>query len=81
MHFSVKHRAGRHSRRDCRWPNLAPGAWAWGKARSRNVSFARTAGYSKVTLWTQSILTAAHHIYQQADSLTREDPHHSFGVT
>ena len=45
------------------------------------VSFARTAGYSKVTLWTQSILTAAHHIYQQAGfALTREDPHHSFGA-
>jgi DNA-binding MarR family transcriptional regulator/GNAT superfamily N-acetyltransferase len=45
------------------------------------VSFARTAGYRNVTLWTQSILTAAHHVYQQAGfTLTRDEPHHSFGV-
>jgi DNA-binding MarR family transcriptional regulator/GNAT superfamily N-acetyltransferase len=45
------------------------------------VSFARTAGYKKVTLWTQSILKAAHHIYQQAGfNLVREEPHHSFGA-
>ena len=28
--------------------------------------FAKAAGYKRVTLWTQSILTAAHHIYRQA---------------
>lgn len=45
------------------------------------VSFARTAGYKKVTLWTQSILTAAHRIYQQAGfTLVHEEPHHSFGI-
>lgn len=45
------------------------------------VSFARTAGYKKVTLWTQSILTAAHHLYQQAGfKLVREELHHSFGA-
>ncbi len=45
------------------------------------VSFASTAGYKKVTLWTQSILTAAHHIYQQAGfKLVHEEPHHSFGA-
>jgi DNA-binding MarR family transcriptional regulator/GNAT superfamily N-acetyltransferase len=45
------------------------------------VSFARIAGYKKVTLWTQSILTAAHRIYQQAGfKLVHEEPHHSFGV-
>lgn len=45
------------------------------------VSFARTAGYKKITLWTQSILTSAHHIYQQAGfELAREAPHHSFGA-
>jgi GNAT superfamily N-acetyltransferase len=44
------------------------------------VQFARSAGYRKITLWTQSILTAAHHIYQQAGfSLVHEEPHHSFG--
>jgi GNAT superfamily N-acetyltransferase len=44
------------------------------------VRFARSAGYKKITLWTQSILTAAHHIYQQAGfKLVHEEPHHSFG--
>jgi DNA-binding MarR family transcriptional regulator/GNAT superfamily N-acetyltransferase len=45
------------------------------------VRFARVAGYKKITLWTQSILTAAHHIYQQAGfKLVGEEPHHSFGA-
>jgi DNA-binding MarR family transcriptional regulator/GNAT superfamily N-acetyltransferase len=44
------------------------------------VAFARTAGYKKMTLWTQSILHAAHRIYQQAGfKLVGEEPHHSFG--
>jgi DNA-binding MarR family transcriptional regulator/GNAT superfamily N-acetyltransferase len=44
------------------------------------VRFAREAGYSKITLWTQSILTAAHRIYQRAGfCLVSEEPHHSFG--
>jgi DNA-binding MarR family transcriptional regulator/GNAT superfamily N-acetyltransferase len=47
---------------------------------SECVRFARTAGYRKVVLWTQSILTAAHHIYQEAGfQLVKEEPHHSFG--
>lgn len=44
------------------------------------VRFAREAGYRKITLWTQSILTAAHRIYQQAGfRLVKKEPHHSFG--
>jgi DNA-binding MarR family transcriptional regulator/GNAT superfamily N-acetyltransferase len=44
------------------------------------VRFARTAGYRKIVLWTQSILTAAHRIYQRAGfHLVKEEPHHSFG--
>ena len=44
------------------------------------VRFARTAGYKKVVLWTQSILTAAHRIYEKHGfRLVREAPHHSFG--
>jgi DNA-binding MarR family transcriptional regulator/GNAT superfamily N-acetyltransferase len=44
------------------------------------LQFARSAGYRKVTLWTQSILYAAHKIYQEAGfKLVLEEPHHSFG--
>ncbi len=42
--------------------------------------FARAAGYRKIMLWTNSILHAARHIYEQAGyRLVREEPHHSFG--
>jgi len=42
--------------------------------------FARSAGYKKVVLWTQSILVGAHRIYQRAGfRLVDETPHHSFG--
>jgi len=44
------------------------------------VRFARQAGYKKMTLWTQSILYAARHIYEQTGfRLVREEKHHSFG--
>lgn len=44
------------------------------------VGFARSAGYKNITLWTQSILTAAHRLYQAAGfRLVREEPHRSFG--
>jgi DNA-binding MarR family transcriptional regulator/N-acetylglutamate synthase-like GNAT family acetyltransferase len=42
--------------------------------------FARLAGYKKITLWTQSILTAARHIYEKEGyKLVDKEPHHSFG--
>jgi len=44
------------------------------------VRFARGAGYKKITLWTQSILYAARHIYKRAGfQVVREQKHHSFG--
>lgn len=44
------------------------------------IRFARAAGYRKVTLWTQSILTSAHRIYAKAGfRLVREEPHTNFG--
>jgi GNAT superfamily N-acetyltransferase len=43
--------------------------------------FAKSAGYSSMTLWTQSILTAARGIYERIGfRLVAEEPHHSFGV-
>ena len=42
---------------------------------------AREAGYTSITLWTQSILVAARAIYQRAGfRLVKEEKHHSFGV-
>ena len=44
------------------------------------VRFARDAGYTAITLWTHSNLTAARHIYQKAGfTLTRSEPHQSWG--
>jgi DNA-binding MarR family transcriptional regulator/N-acetylglutamate synthase-like GNAT family acetyltransferase len=44
------------------------------------IRFARACGYRTITLWTQSILTAAHRIYAGAGFLlVEEEAHHSFG--
>jgi DNA-binding MarR family transcriptional regulator/GNAT superfamily N-acetyltransferase len=44
------------------------------------VRFARRVGYQKITLWTQSILLAALHIYKQAGfRCVGKKRHHSFG--
>jgi DNA-binding MarR family transcriptional regulator/GNAT superfamily N-acetyltransferase len=44
------------------------------------ITFAREAGYARITLWTHSILTAARHIYQKAGfKLVRSEEHKSWG--
>ena len=44
------------------------------------IRFARRSGYQKLTLWTQSMLVEARHIYQKAGfTLVSQGKHHSFG--
>lgn len=44
------------------------------------ITFARAAGYKKITLWTHSVLTAARHIYEKAGfTLTSSEKRHSWG--
>jgi|SRR5215469_3115803 len=45
------------------------------------VQFARLAGYRKIMLWTQSILTAARKIYERAGfALAKSEPNRAFGA-
>jgi DNA-binding MarR family transcriptional regulator/N-acetylglutamate synthase-like GNAT family acetyltransferase len=44
------------------------------------VRFAGSRGYEKLTLWTNSVLDAARHIYEeQGFEIVEEEEHHSFG--
>ena len=42
--------------------------------------FARQAGYTKITLWTNDVLTAARHLYEKEGyALVKQGKHHAFG--
>ena len=44
------------------------------------IRFARRSGYNKLTLWTNSVLVAARHIYQKTGfKIVAQEEHHSFG--
>jgi DNA-binding MarR family transcriptional regulator/GNAT superfamily N-acetyltransferase len=58
----------------------ARGLGIGGRLVDECVRFARSAGYKKIMLWTQSDLYAARRIYEKADfHLVKSEPHHSFG--
>jgi GNAT superfamily N-acetyltransferase len=45
------------------------------------IDFARDAGYERMVLWTNDVLTAAARVYLKAGFvLTSADPHHSYGA-
>jgi len=58
----------------------ARGLGIGGRLVEECIRFSRRAGYRQLTLWTQSILHAARHIYKRAGfEIVRSEPHHSFG--
>jgi len=58
----------------------ARGAGVGSRLIDECVRFARAAGYRKITLWTQSNLLAARHVYKAAGfTCVAQEPHRRFG--
>jgi GNAT superfamily N-acetyltransferase len=58
----------------------ARGLGIGGRLVGEVLQFARQAGYTDITLWTNDVLADARRIYQRAGfTLDGENPHHSFG--
>jgi DNA-binding MarR family transcriptional regulator/N-acetylglutamate synthase-like GNAT family acetyltransferase len=59
---------------------MARGLGIGSRLVSECVRFARQAGYRKIVLWTNSVLLAARHIYEETGfRLVHREAHHSFG--
>lgn len=58
----------------------ARGLGIGGRLVDECIRFARRAGYTKMTLWTNSVLLSARHIYDKAGfRIVETEEHHSFG--